>query len=95
MKDKITTQDCVQLYKIDLHFIEALEDSGLITPYIENNVKYIIYDDLGALEKFANWHYDLDINIAGLEVIHHLLKKIDHLQNLNQRLSVGFKSFEE
>lgn len=90
MKDRISAQECVQLYQIDLHFIEALEDSGLIRPLVEDNIKYIIYEDLSALERFANWHYDLEINMAGLEVIHHLLQKIESLQTQNHRLRVGF-----
>lgn len=89
-KDKISALECVKIYKIDLHFIEALEDSGLITPLVENNTKYIIYDDLSALERFANWHYDLEVNIAGLEIIHRLLNKIKYLQGQNQRLRSGF-----
>jgi hypothetical protein len=38
------------------------------------------------LEKFANWHYDLEINLPGLEVIHNMLKKLDALKQRNREL---------
>ena len=34
----------------------------------ENETKYLRYDDLSAFEKFSNWHYDLDVNLPGLEI---------------------------
>lgn len=45
-----------------------------------------MYEDLPDLEKFANWHYDLEINLPGLEVIHNMLKKLDALNRRNREL---------
>jgi hypothetical protein len=45
-----------------------------------------MYDDLPDLEKFANWYYDLEVNLPGLEVIHNMLKKLDALNRRNREL---------
>jgi hypothetical protein len=37
-------------------------------------------------ERFANWHYDLEINLPGLEVIHDMLRKMDDLKQRNREL---------
>lgn len=86
MTERISQEQIVQIYNIEIHFLNALEDSGLIQPEIENEIKYILYDDLPALERFANWHYDMDVNLPGLEIIHRLLSKIEMLQQENRRL---------
>jgi len=86
MTERISQEQIVQIYNIEITFLNALEDSGLIQPEIENEIKYILYDDLPALERFANWHYDMDVNLPGLEIIHRLLGKIEMLQLENRRL---------
>jgi hypothetical protein len=64
-----------------------LEESGLLKIENDHNVKYLLYEELPAFERFANWHYDLEINLPGLEVIHHLLNKLEKLQIENRNLS--------
>ena len=36
---------------------------------------------LPELEQYARLYYDLSINVAGLDAIHHLLKRMEHLQH--------------
>ena len=67
-------------HNIEYSFISSLEDSGLIrVTSVEQNT-FISSDELEKLEKFVRLHYDLDINIEGIETINHLLEKIDALQ---------------
>jgi flagellar hook-associated protein FlgK len=40
---------------------------------------YIPAEELQKLEKFVRLHYDLDINLEGIETINHLLEKIDEM----------------
>lgn len=86
MNDKISREEVVRIYDIEITFLDALEDSGLIHPETDQEIKYILYDELPALERFANWHYDMEVNLPGLEVIHRLLRKIEDLQLENRRL---------
>ena len=80
MKDRISREDIVRLYNIEITFFDDLESSGLIETEVIDNTTYLHYDQLSAFERFTNWHYDLDVNMAGLEIIHRLLQQIEELK---------------
>ncbi|MFP3597415.1 chaperone modulator CbpM [Chryseobacterium sp. SIMBA_029] len=86
MSERISREDLVKIYNIEITFFDELVDYGLLQVETENNVRYLMYEDLPALEKFTNWYYDLEINIPGLEVIHEMLQKMEHLQQKNREL---------
>ncbi|ACU93220.1 Uncharacterised protein [Capnocytophaga ochracea] len=82
MKDRISREDIVRLYNIEITFFDDLESSGLIETEVIDNTTYLHYDQLSAFERFTNWHYDLDVNMAGLEIIHRLLQQIEELKGV-------------
>lgn len=90
MEEKISRDDLVKIYKIEISFFDQLEESGLIRPQVQNDIKYLLFDDLAYFEKLTAWHYDLDVNIAGLEVIDHLLQTIKQLQAERRKLAQNF-----
>ena len=87
MIERISREELVKIYNIELTFFDSLEESGLVKTVTENDVKYLLYEELPAFERFTNWHYDLDVNLPGLEVINHLLSKLEELRRENRRLS--------
>lgn len=87
MIERISREELVKIYNIELTFFDSLEESGLVKTETENDVKYLLYEELPAFERFTNWHYDLDVNLPGLEVINHLLSKLEELRRENRRLS--------
>ncbi len=86
MEQRISREDLIKIYNVELSFFNDLAKSGLIRTEINDQVSYLLYEELPTFEKFANWHYDLDINMAGLEVIHSLLEKLNTLQQENRRI---------
>jgi len=76
----IPAEEFCVYHNIEYSFISSLEDSGLIRVTSVEQSTFIPSDELEKLEKFIRMHYDLDINIAGIETINHLLEKIDALQ---------------
>lgn len=86
MSERISREELVKIYKIEVTFFDELENSGLISTHTENEIRYMRYEDLPAFEKFMNWHYDLDINLPGLEVIHEMLQKMNGLRQRNREL---------
>lgn len=87
MQEKISHSDLIKYYNIEIHFLDSLEESGLLQTFQEDDVKYIRYEELSNLERFATWHYDLEVNLPGLEIIHQLLIKMEHLQQENRVLN--------
>ena len=82
MKDRISREDIFRLYNIEITFFDDLESSGLIETEVIDNTTYLHYDQLSAFERFTNWHYDLEVNMAGLEIIHRLLQQIEELKGV-------------
>lgn len=80
MDNKISREEIIKIYKVEVTFFDRLEECGLVQTIEENNTKYVLYEELTNFEKFANFHYDLEVNIPGLEVIHQLLQQIHALQ---------------
>jgi hypothetical protein len=83
---RISKTKVIRLYKIKSSFFNDLVANGLIKTEIIDRVTYIHYDQLSALERFVNWHYDLEINVPSMQIIHRLLEKIQVLQEENQKL---------
>ena len=83
---KISKTKVIRLYKIKSSFFNALVDNGLIKTEVIDRVTYVHYDQLPALERFVNWHYDLEINVPSIQIIHRLLERIRVLQEENQKL---------
>ena len=83
---KITYTECLQIYQVEETFLDSLQNSGLIEIVIEEEDKYIDYDYLQDIEQFVRWHYELEINIEGIEALHHMLQQVRELQSDVERL---------
>lgn len=87
MSERISREELVRIYNVEITFFDSLEEAGLLTTETEDDIKYLQYDDLSAFEKFTNWYYDLEVNLAGLEVINNLLSQIEKMRRENERIS--------
>lgn len=85
-KELVPVKDYCRYNHIEVSFIQSLEDSGLIEISRVEESDFISYDEMPRVEKFVRMHYDLNINIEGLETIDHLLQKMETLQNELNRL---------
>ena len=65
---------------IEYSFISSLENSGLISVISVKRSSFIHVGEMHKLEKFVRLHYDLDINIEGIETINYLLERIEEMQ---------------
>jgi|SRR5690242_1641287 hypothetical protein len=94
-EDLIPAKDFCLYHNIEYSFISSLEDSGLITVTSVEESTFIPADELDKLEKFVRLHYDLEINIEGIETIYHLLQKIEQMQReiLQLRNATAFSNY--
>lgn len=77
---------------LETSFVEALYERGLIRITTVKEHRYIEPEHLPRVEKLARMHYDLEINLEGIEAISHLLERMEALQNdmrsLQERLGL-------
>ena len=76
----IPVNDFCMYHNIEYSFIDSLENSGLISVTSVQQSAFIPLDEMSKLEKFVRLHYDLDINLEGIETINYLLEKIEAMQ---------------
>jgi len=67
-------------HHIEISFIESLGQHGLITISTIGEQLAISDTQLPLLEKMVRLHYELDINLEGIEAIFHLLERIEAMQ---------------
>lgn len=75
-KELILISDYCQNSCLELDFILLLEEEGLIETEIREDKRYIQSSQLSDLEMFKRLHYDLAVNIEGIDVINNLLRKM-------------------
>ncbi|AHF16972.1 chaperone modulator CbpM [Niabella soli] len=79
--NQITVEQCCSYYSIETSFVRSLNEHGLIELKQEESAVFIGFEELGNLERYMHMHYDLDINMEGLEAIAHLLDRVHALQH--------------
>ncbi|ANH81995.1 hypothetical protein A8C56_14360 [Niabella ginsenosidivorans] len=84
--NQISIEECCSYYSIEASFIRSLDEYGLIELKQEQDAYFISFEQLADLEKYMHMHYDMDINMEGLEAITHLLNRIHALQHEIKRL---------
>ncbi len=79
-------------YNVELTFIQELQEYGLITVITMETEQYLLPDHMQLLEKMIRLHYELEINLEGIEAITHMLQRIETMQGELQELrnKVGF-----
>ena len=80
-EDVIVIEEYVRRTHTDLQFINRLSEYGLIEILQQQQTQCIASNQLPLLEKYTRLHYDLDINLEGIEAISHLLKRIEMMHN--------------
>jgi len=82
-------------HEIDYSFISSLEEHGLVHLTLVNEQHFIPNDQLQQLEKMIRLHQDLDVNIAGIEVIVNVLQRMEDLQQQNLNLKNRLRLYEQ
>ena len=79
-QELIPAQEFCSHYDVEINFIYSLREYGLIELISSEGTDYLSPDHLHELEKMVRLHYDLDVNLEGIDVILHLLKQLEAAQ---------------
>lgn len=80
--------------ELDVTFVQALTERGLIHVVVREERSYIASDQLARLEQLARMHFDLDINLEGIEAISHMLERVDRMQQEMRALQERLRVYE-
>ena len=88
----ILVTDFCKYHEVPGTFLSALCEAGLIEIVLVEEEQYLKPDEMREVEKLVRIHTEMDINIAGIEAIAHLLHRMDdmskRLRLLQQRLNL-------
>jgi hypothetical protein len=82
-------------YNVEFSFISALQESGLIEMMTIEENYFIDPNQLQKLEQYTRLHYDLNINVEGIEVIEQMLARIKNMQHEIAALRDNLRLYEE
>ena len=90
-EELIAIEKFCAFHNVEITFISTLKENGLIDVITIDDDDFIKMDQLGLLEKIVRFHYDLEINLQGIETINYLLQRLETMQeeviSLKNRLS--------
>jgi chaperone modulatory protein CbpM len=93
-KRKIPVEQFCTNYNIEVAFIRTLSEQGLTEISVIDDTPYIFEKNIKGLERMIRMHYELDINIEGIEAISHLLERLDSLHEELRLLKNRLRFFE-
>ncbi len=86
-------QFCIH-YNIEISFIQSLSEYGLVNITTSEEIQYLQSDQIKDIEKMIRLHFDLEINLEGIDAIYHLLQRVDNLHNELQSIKNRLHPFE-
>lgn len=82
-------------HQLEQSFITSLTEYGLLEIVVIEEDEYIERDRVRDLERMMRLHYDLEINMQGIDAINHLLDRVSQLQKEVRLLENRLKRFED
>ena len=89
----IVNEFCVH-HNINISFINALQQSGLIDITQRDEILYLHESQLPHLEKIVRLYYEMDINLEGIETITYLLSRMNEMQQEIRTLHTRLNLYE-
>ena len=81
-------------YQIEVAFIRTLSEHGLTEISVIDDTPHIFEKNIKSLERMMRLHYELEINIEGIEAISHLLDRMDSLHEELRSLKNRLRFYE-
>ncbi len=91
----IIAEEFCDRHEIELSFLSSLNEFGLLEITFIEEKKFIAESQLSKLEKLVRLHYDLQINLEGIDAIAHLLERINKIKEENIFLKNRLRFYEK
>lgn len=80
-QDLISVQLLCKRYNVPNSFIEKLQEYQLIEVIVRQEDFFIHVAQIKKVEKLMRLHFDLNINLEGVDAIYNLLQQVENLQD--------------
>ena len=81
----IPAREFCSFYQLDVSFVVALEEQGMLETITIGPVRYLHPDQLGPLERLIRLHRELAIHVEDLDIVIHLLERLEQTrEQVNQ-----------
>ena len=80
-EEMVAASEFCTSHNVEISFLYSLSESGLLEITNVEETVFISQEQLPELEKLVRLHYDMDINLEGIEAIHHLLQQMKTMQD--------------
>jgi hypothetical protein len=91
----ISITEFCSCHQVQYSFINSLSETGLLEITVIEEDEFIDREQLRELERMMRLHYDLEINIQGIDAINNLLNKVSELQDEVKFLQNRLRRFED
>jgi hypothetical protein len=93
-EDMVPAREFCIHHNVEISFIHSLKEHGLIETVLEEENIFLPVSELARLEKIVRLHFELDINLEGIETIAHLLERMEGMQRQIVQLNNLLKAYE-
>lgn len=76
----VAVAEFCEKHGIEAAFIVHLRENGFVEVIQDRDVLYLKVEHIPRVEKIVRMHFDLNINLEGIEVISNLLERIEAQQ---------------
>lgn len=90
----ISIREFCGYHQLEKDFLHALREYGLLEIVVVSDQEFIERERIRELEKMIRLHYDLHINIEGIDVVTNLLDKVSELQDEVRLLQNRLRRYE-
>ena len=94
-KDFIDASQFCSSHQVNLSILQEMEQYELVKLTTIEETSFISSEQLPEVEKMIRLYLELGVNLEGLDVIRHLLKRLESLQDETVNLRNQLKWYEE
>ena len=94
-EERVAAIEFCQSHNVEISFLYSLGESGLLEIATVEEKVFINREQLSALERMIRLHYEMDINLEGIEAIHHLLQQLEAMQEEAKHLRKRLNLYEK
>tara|TARA_R110002073_G_scaffold72537_1_gene177644 strand:- start:674024 stop:674320 length:297 start_codon:yes stop_codon:yes gene_type:complete len=91
----IAIEQFCSYYNVPISFLDRLKEYELVEIVEVQTTQCVAKEQISDIEKLMRLHFDLEINMEGLDVVNKLLKRVENLQTEITNLSNRLRLYEE